>query len=98
MSTINTYRESKALSITVHGAFNLRTVRMIKSRLAPGIDKLNINLINCDLIDSEGIIFLHQWLDRNNELKLTEPPPIMYEILDILKLDNAWELDNILNN
>ncbi|TYP93993.1 hypothetical protein LX73_1711 [Fodinibius salinus] len=96
MNTIATQKKGKKLNITVHGDFNLRTKKMILSRLNPAIDKLVINLINCERIDSEGVIFLHRWLQKGNKLRLIDPPVVFFEILEILSLENLWNFDKIL--
>lgn len=95
MNTITTQKESKKLKITVHGDFNLRTKKMIESRLSPAIDEMVINLINCERIDSEGVVFLHRWLQKGYELQLIEPPAILFEILEILNLDSLWDFKKI---
>lgn len=96
MNTITSRKEAKNLDITVHGDFNLRTKKKILSRLNPAISTLTINLINCERIDSEGVIFLHRWLQKENKLKLIKPPAIFFNILEILNLDSSWDLDNII--
>lgn len=96
MNTIATRKEGKKLNITVHGDFNLRTKKMILSRLSPAINTLVINLIDCERIDSEGVIFLHRWLQKGNMLQLIKPPAIFFEILEILNLDSMWDLEKII--
>lgn len=96
MNTITTRKEGRKLNVTVHGDFNLRTKKMILSRLKPASNTLIINLINCERIDSEGVIFLHRWLQKGNKLQLIEPPAIFYEILELLNLDSSWDLENII--
>lgn len=98
MNTINTHKEGNKLKVTVQGHFNLRTKKLILNRLTPGINILSLNLIDCDLIDSEGVIFLHRWLTKGNRLSLIDPPAILYEILEILQLDKSWDFDKILTN
>lgn len=96
MNTIATQKEGKKLNVTVHGDFNLRTKKLILSRLGPAIDKLIINLMNCERIDSEGVIFLHRWLQEGKSLQLREPPAILFEILELLDIDNSWDFDKII--
>ncbi|SHE89424.1 hypothetical protein SAMN05443144_10446 [Fodinibius roseus] len=98
MNTIDARKKGKRLNVTVQGDFNLHTKKMIVSRLNPAIDKLVINLINCERIDSEGIIFLHRWLQQGNKLQLIEPPAILFEILEILNLDSTWDFEKIIAN
>lgn len=96
MNTISTQKKGKKLEIIVQGDFNLRTKKKILSRLSPAIDKLVINLISCERIDSEGVIFLHRWLQKGNELQLIEPPAIFFEILEILNIDSSWDFEKII--
>lgn len=96
MNTIATRKEGKKLNVTVQGDFNLRTKKMILSRLNPAVNSLTINLIECERIDSEGVIFLHRWLQKGNTLLLIEPPAIFFEILEILNLEEAWDLEKII--
>ncbi|WP_445664671.1 hypothetical protein [Fodinibius sp. AD559] len=96
MNTISTQKKGKKLEIIVQGDFNLRTKKKILSRLSPAIDKLVINLISSERIDSEGVIFLHRWLQKGNELQLIEPPAIFFEILEILNIDSSWDFEKII--
>lgn len=98
MNTINTHKKENCLSVTVHGFFNLYTKKRIMSHITPGITKMCIHLNNCDLIDSEGVIFLHRWIDSGNELEISNPPAILYEILDILELTRSWDLDEMITH
>lgn len=96
MNTITSRKEGKKLKITVFGDFNLRTKKLILSRLNPAINALIINLIDCERIDSEGVIFLQRWLKKGNKLQLIEPPAIFFEILELLNLDSSWDLEKII--
>ncbi len=98
MNTIDLHKQGAKLNVTVHGTFNLHTRQMIESRTTPEIDILNVNLADCTLIDSEGIIFLHQWMAAGKTLRLVKPPEIMFEILDILEIKDAWNLKQIITN
>lgn len=96
MNTITSRKEGKKLKITVFGDFNLRTKKLILSRLNPAINTLIITLIDCERIDSEGVIFLQRWLKEENKLQLIEPPAIFFEILELLNLDSSWDLEKII--
>jgi ABC-type transporter Mla MlaB component len=71
---------------------------MIESRITTEVDTLHIDLKSCSYIDSEGVIFLHQWLGNGNSLQLVKPPDILFEILDILEIKSAWNLEHIITN
>lgn len=98
MNIIDTHKEGNILTVTVNGHFNLRTKNLIESRLTMEIDRLIINLINCKYIDSEGVIFLHEWQDKGNELLIKKPPPILFEIVEILQLSDSWDFDKMIIN
>lgn len=91
MNTIKTHREGELLQIQIHGNFNLHAREMIESRITKGIKKLDIDLSACDLIDSEGVIFMYKWQREGRKLKLKSPPHILYEILEILELRELWD-------
>ena len=96
MSTIHTQMKGNVLVIKVQGAFNLRAKNMIESRLRPETNTLRIDLKESKFIDSEGVIFLHRWQTAGNKLQLLHPPDLFVEILEILELDDRWDLDEII--
>jgi len=91
MNTVNTHREGEMLQVQIHGSFNLHVRNVIENRITKGIKKLEIDLSACDLIDSEGVIFMYQWQRDGQELELKNPPHILFEILDILELREQWD-------
>lgn len=98
MNTIDTHKDGSTLNVTVYSPFNLHTKRMVESRVTQEVETLIINLEHCSLIDSEGVIFLHQWIDSGKSLQLIKPPEILFEILDILEINDAWNLEYIITN
>ena len=79
------------LQVQIHGSFNLHVRNVIENHITKGIKKLEIDLSACDLIDSEGVIFMYQWQRDGQELELKNPPHILFEILDILELREQWD-------
>ncbi len=96
MNIIDTHKEGAVLTITVHGAFNLRIKNLIESRITTGVHNLYISLTNCRAIDSEGVVFLHRWQSSGKGLRIKDPPSLFFEVLEILELDSYWDLDNII--
>ncbi|NGP88809.1 hypothetical protein [Fodinibius halophilus] len=93
MNIVNTHKDGTTIQVRDCKTFNLQTKNVLKSRLTDKITKLYIDFSHCKLIDSEGIIFLYEWQHSGNELELKNPPEIMFEILNILELDDTWDLN-----
>lgn len=64
---------------------------MILNHISDDTRVLKIDLSRCKFIDSEGIIFLHQWQQAGKQLQLINPPEVFFEMLEILELDNSWQ-------
>lgn len=90
MSTIKTHKKNGLLEVTITGHFNLWTKKLIESRIANDISQLSIDLSNCKFIDSEGVIFMYRWQSSGKELELVNPPDILFEIIDLLELNEHW--------
>lgn len=95
---IKTDKKRTILEVTLYRDFNLWMKNILKSRLTPDIEELRINMSHSNRIDSEGVIFLHRWLDSGNKLKLMHPPAMLFDILDTLELTETWDLDAIIIN
>lgn len=93
---IKTDKKGTVLEVSFYRDFNLWTKNILKSRLAPDIEELRIDLKHSNRIDSEGVIFLHRWLNAGNKLELIHPPAVLFDILDTLELTTAWDLDAII--
>ncbi|PAU95115.1 hypothetical protein CK503_02630 [Aliifodinibius salipaludis] len=96
MSIPNIHREGTTLNIEIQGGFNLWVKNMILNHINNYTHALKIDLTECKFIDSEGIIFLHQWQQKGKDLQLINPPDVFFEILEILELDDSWQ-PNITN-
>lgn len=98
MSIIQTHKSENTLQVKVLNNFNLQTKNKIESRLTREIDKLEIDLSGSKLLDSEAVIFMYKWDKSDKELKLINPPEILFEILEILELENVWKPDIVSTN
>lgn len=93
MSIIESQKNKGSLKVKIHNNFNLLTKKKIESRLTREIDKLEIDMSNCKLLDSEAVIFMYHWNKSGKELNLINPPEIFFEILEILELNDHWHLN-----
>lgn len=98
MSIIQTHKSENTLQVKVLNNFNLQTKNKIASRLTKEINKLEIDLSNCRIIDSEAVIFMYKWESDGKKLSLLNPPEILFEIIEILELQKEWEPDTIITN
>ena len=96
MSIPNIHKDGSTLNIKMQGGFNLWIKNMILNHINKNTNLLKIDLTECKIIDSEGIIFLHQWQQEGKELQLINPPEVFFELLEILELDNSWQ-PNVIN-
>lgn len=93
MNIIETNRQDGALEVQVMDAFNLATKNVLESRLSDEISDLKIDLSRCRLVDSEAVIFMYRWQRSGKALEVINPPEILFEICDILELNDHWELN-----
>lgn len=93
MSIIESHKSRDTLQVKVLNNFNLLTRNKIESRLTKEINRLEIDLSNCKLLDSEAVIFMYHWNKSGKELHLINPPEILFEILEILELSDIWQLN-----
>lgn len=96
MSIPSIHKNGTTLNIKIQGGFNLWIKNMILNHINNDTHVLKLDLTECKFIDSEGIIFLHQWQQNGKDLQLINPPDVFFEILNILELDNSWQ-PNIIN-
>jgi ABC-type transporter Mla MlaB component len=83
---MNIARDHTSLRIKLDKDFNLYAVEQLKTKIEEDLTSLTIDLSACKLVDSEGIIFMHKWMERGNQLELIHPPQVLTTILEILEL------------
>lgn len=91
MNTVNTHSDGDVLQVQIHGHFNLHAKNLIENRISKSIKKLEIDLSSCNLIDSEGVLFMYNFQREGRCLDIQHPPDILFEILDILELREQWD-------
>lgn len=95
---IETHKDGSTLEATLYRTFNLWAKHLLEDRLDGDITNLRIDLSQCHLIDSEGVIFLHQWHQSDKKLQIVDPPAVLFDILDILKLRKTWDMETIITS
>ena len=98
MNILEAHKKGDTLEVQVNAPFNLQVRDMIESRLGDEVESLNIDLSNCQFLDSEAVIFMFQWQRAGKKLQLANPPALLFEILEILELSEHWQPDYIETN
>lgn len=93
MSIIESRKSEDTLKVTLLNNFDILTRNKIESRATKEIENLEIDFSNCKILDSEAVIFMYRWNKSGKTLKLINPPDILFEILDILELNDIWQLN-----
>ncbi|MDZ7660023.1 hypothetical protein [Fodinibius sp.] len=96
MSIPKIHRENATLTVKIRSGFNLWVKNIITTHTSEEIETLDIDLSDCNYIDTEGIIFLYEWQQNGRNLQLKNPPEVFFEMLDILELSDSWQ-PNIIN-
>lgn len=80
------------LDVRLKRDLNLLTARRIE-HLAADVGEVWIDLRNARLVDTEGVVVLYRLLKAGKTVRLTNPPPLLYEVIDALGLAEAIDLD-----
>jgi hypothetical protein len=94
---MQTKKSSQKLDIILPGDFNLNAVRIISENLDDRTE-LCIDLVHSRFVNSKAIIYLHNLMRAEPEVKvrLKNPPRIFFELLKTLGLHDVWNLDEII--
>lgn len=97
MNTMQSKKSSQKLEVTLSGDFNLNAVRMISEQLGDRTE-LSVDLVHSRFVNSKAIIFLHQLMKADPQVKvnLKNPPRVFFELLNALGLHDEWTLDEII--
>jgi ABC-type transporter Mla MlaB component len=95
MNIVETHKSEKGLEAKVVGSFNLAAKNRLESRLSSEITELKLDLSECRFIDTEGVIFMYNWQQSGKKITLSNPPEILFEIIDFLELTEHWDLNYI---
>lgn len=91
MSAATIHKKDTYVRVVASRSFNLHLRNRIEGRIDGKVNRLEVDLGRCRFVDTEAVIFLFRWIRDGGELELVDPPPILYEILDLLELREAWD-------
>lgn len=76
--------------------FNLLTVQHIEQLLRDETE-VDIDLAASHFVDSEALVLIDRLQREGRQVKLFNPPRIFYEAVHILGLEQAWNLDKLVD-
>lgn len=74
--------------------FNLLTARRVE-KLAKDVDRIDIDLTQSKIVDSQAIATLHRLITDGKKVALINPPRIFGEAIRVLGLDDVLKVDEI---
>jgi anti-anti-sigma regulatory factor len=87
-------RHGDTLTVRPRRDFNLMAVRHLKHHLGDAT-RVRIDLARAQLVDTEAVMALFRLQKRGVDVRLLEPPPIFFEMLKVLELESAFDLDRL---
>ena len=85
-------RHGDTLTVRPRRDFNLMAVRHLKYHLEDAT-RVRIDLARARLVDTEAVMALFRLQNQGLEITLLEPPAIFYEVLEVLELESAFDLE-----
>ncbi len=87
-------KKGHAIHITLRRDFNLLTARKVR-RLCRDVDEIAIDLARSKFVDTEGILALYELIRAGKKVRLMHPPPIFFEVVRILGLEEVFRPETL---
>lgn len=87
-------RHGHTLTVRMRRDFNLMAVRHFRYHLGDAT-RVRVDLSRARLVDTEAVMALYRLQRDGITVRLLEPPDIFYEVLEILELESAFDLDRL---
>lgn len=87
-------RHGDTLTVRVRRDFNLMAVRHLKYHLEDAT-RVRIDLRRARLVDTEAVMALVRLMNTGLTIRLLDPPAIFYEVLEVLELEEAFDVENL---
>jgi len=82
------------LTVRIRRDFNLMAVRHLKYHLDDAT-RVRIDLRRARLVDTEAVMALVRLMRAGVTVRLLDPPAIFYEVLDVLELADAVDVEKL---
>jgi len=87
-------RHGNTLTVRTRRDFNLMAVRHLKYHLEDAT-RVRIDLSRARLVDTEAVMALFRLQKEGLDITLLEPPAIFYEVLEVLELESAFDVERL---
>ncbi len=87
-------RHGDTLTVRPRRDFNLMAVRHLKYHLEDAT-RVRIDLGRARLVDTEAVMALVRMQKQGLEVALLNPPPIFHEVLEVLELESAFDVETL---
>jgi len=87
-------RHGNTLTVRTRRDFNLMAVRHLKYHLEDAT-RVRIDLSRARLVDTEAVMVLFRLQKEGLDITLLEPPAIFYEVLEVLELESAFDVERL---
>jgi ABC-type transporter Mla MlaB component len=87
-------RHGDTLTVRTRRDFNLMAVRHLKYHLEDAT-RVRIDLSRARLVDTEAVMALFRLQREGLDITLLEPPAIFYEVLEVLELESAFDIERL---
>lgn len=85
-------RDGDTVTIHLRRDFNLLTARHLR-QIAQGAERVRVDLSQARLVDSEALAALWALQNDGTHVILVEPPALFYEAVEVLDLEEVFEVD-----
>lgn len=87
-------RHGDTLTVRTRRDFNLMAVRHLKYHLEDAT-RVRVDLSRARLVDTEAVMALFRLQREGLDITLLEPPAIFYEVLEVLELESAFDVERL---
>lgn len=87
-------RHGDTLTVRTRRDFNLMAVRHLKYHLEDAA-RVRVDLSRARLVDTEAVMALFRLQKEGLDITLLEPPAIFYEVLEVLELESAFDVERL---
>lgn len=84
-------RDGDTVTVRFRRDFNLLTARHLR-QVAQGAEHVRIDLSHARIVDTEALAALWHLQDDGMHVTLYDPPDLFHEVVDILDLEDVFEV------
>lgn len=87
-------RSEDRLTLRLTQDFNLMAVKHIEP-LAEDVQHVRLDLSDVRLLDSEALMLIDRLQRAGKTVRLHNPPPLFYEMIEVLELESVFNVDTL---